>query len=30
MIYEVNYDGKIVKNAIKISDNGYIVGANPK
>lgn len=29
-IYEVNYNGKVVKVAITISDNGYIVGANPK
>ena len=29
-IYEVNYNGKVVKVAITIGDNGYIVGANPK
>ncbi len=28
MIYEVNYNGMIIKVAISISDNGYIVGAN--
>lgn len=30
IIYEVNYNGKVVKVVITISDNGYIVGANPK
>lgn len=30
LIYEVNYNDKIIKIAISISDNGYIVGANPK
>ncbi len=28
IIYEVNYNGKNIKVAISISDNGYIVGAN--
>lgn len=30
IIYEVYYNGEMVKVAITISDNGYIVGANPK
>lgn len=30
MIYEVDYNGEMIKVAITISDNGYIVGANPK
>lgn len=30
VIYEVNYNGEMIKVAITISDNGYIVGANPK
>lgn len=30
VIYEVNYNGEMIKVAITISDNGYIVGANAK
>lgn len=30
VIYEVDYNGETIKVAITISDNGYIVGANPK
>ena len=29
-IYEVIYEGKLQRIAITISDNGFIVGANPK
>ena len=28
-VYEVEFMGKIIKIAISISDNGFIVGANP-
>ena len=30
VIYEVNYNGEMINVTITISDNGYIVGANPK
>ncbi|MDU2598246.1 MULTISPECIES: hypothetical protein [Anaerococcus] len=30
VIYEVEYNGEMIEVAITISDNGYIVGANPK
>lgn len=29
-IYEFTYNGKIHKVAITVSDNGFIIGANPK
>lgn len=29
-IYQVNHNGREVKVAITIGDNGYIVGANPR
>ena len=29
-IYEVMYEGKLQRVAISISNNGFIVGANPK
>lgn len=29
-VYEVMYEGKLQRVAISISDNGFIVGANPK
>ena len=28
-IFEVNFEGKILKVAITISENGFLVGANP-
>jgi phosphoribosylformylglycinamidine (FGAM) synthase-like amidotransferase family enzyme len=29
-IYEVNFNGEVKYIAVTVSDNGYIVGANPR
>lgn len=28
-IYEINFNGQVQYGAVSVSDNGYIVGANP-